>query len=89
MCFRLPSNLDQIPKPRDSRIHIKSVASSQFAVIKFSGNWNLDTIQQKADDFLQNIYNQNTGPIILAKFNSPSTVYFLKTNELWVRYKEK
>ncbi|KAI5083059.1 hypothetical protein GOP47_0002802 [Adiantum capillus-veneris] len=88
MQFVLPSkytSVDDVPRPTDSRVRVKEVSSRKYGVLKFSGIAEDKLVQKKVDrlkQVLQEAGYKVTGQHILAQYNPPWTIPFLRTNEV-------
>ncbi|KAL2644985.1 hypothetical protein R1flu_012572 [Riccia fluitans] len=87
MQFLLPAKytMDNVPKPTDERVSVKAVPARKYGVLTFSGVAN-DSLTQKMlgtlKDALQEKGYKITGDYILARYNPPWTLGFLRKNEV-------
>lgn len=87
MQFVLPSKYssDNVPKPIDERVAIREIPGRKFGVIKFSGVANQELVDKKRERLrvaLEDAGYTITGDYILARYNPPFTLSFLRTNEV-------
>lgn len=87
MQFVLPSKytLETAPKPLDPNVHIKHVDGRLMGVLKFSGFTTYVILEEKAKllrSFLETKGYKVSGDYILARYNPPWTIPFLRTNEV-------
>lgn len=87
--FVLPKGvtLETAPEPLDTRVQIKTVAASSWAVIRYSGTWSLANYQEHLG-LLKNTLDSagvaTQGEPVLARYNGPMTPWFLRRNEVWL-----
>ncbi|KAL3698235.1 hypothetical protein R1sor_012311 [Riccia sorocarpa] len=87
MQFLLPDKytMDNVPKPTDDRVSVKAVPARKYGVLTFAGVAD-DTLTQKMLGTLKNALNEKgykiTGDYILARYNPPWTLGFLRKNEV-------
>ena len=89
--FNMPKQYskDSLPIPNNPEVKIIDVPSEKFAVITFSG-----LVREKKYVEMLNLLNEEMrkrnlepkGPVILARYNPPWTLPFLRRNELMVRF---
>ncbi|KAG6541784.1 hypothetical protein Mapa_016797 [Marchantia paleacea] len=87
MQFLLPAQyrMDNVPKPTDDRVSVKVVPARKYGVLTFSGVAD-DTLSHKMLGNLRSALQEKgykiTGDHILARYNPPWTLGFLRTNEV-------
>lgn len=91
--FVMPAGytLDTLPKPNTSRIKLISIPSQRFAVIRFSGFAKDKAIEQQTKELQDyiSVHNLKTDEVpILAFYNPPWTLPFLRRNEIMFKIKE-
>ena len=89
--FNMPKQYskDTLPIPNNPEVKIIDVPSEKFAVITFSG-----LVREKKYVEMLNLLNEEMrkrnlepkGPVILARYNPPWTLPFLRRNELMIRF---
>jgi len=89
--FNMPKQYskDTLPVPNNPEVKIIDVPSEKFAVITFSG-----LVREKKYAEMLNLLNEEMkkrniepkGPAILARYNPPWTLPFLRRNELMIRF---
>jgi hypothetical protein len=89
--FNMPKQYskDSLPIPNNPEVKIIDVPSEKFAVITFSG-----LVREKKYVEMLNLLNEEMrkrnlepkGPVILARYNPPWTLPFLRRNELMIRF---
>ncbi|TJX15184.1 heme-binding protein [Tissierella creatinini] len=80
-------DLENLPQPSNSNLHLKKIPKRQVAVIIFSGNIDSSKINQKKDQLKGWLIEKQLtpiGPIELARYNPPFIPGFLKRNELLI-----
>ncbi|KAJ7548379.1 hypothetical protein O6H91_07G009800 [Diphasiastrum complanatum] len=87
MQFVLPSQytVDSVPRPTDPRVSVKELPRRKYGVLTFSGIANDSLTEKKVQELrktLQEAGYNITGEHILAQYNPPWTVPFLRTNEV-------
>lgn len=79
--------LDTLPKPNSSAIHFISIPLKQFAVIRFSGTpteERLELYTKNLKTYLSDHHLKELNEPILAFYNRPSTLPFLRRNEILI-----
>ncbi len=87
--FTMPEkfNLENLPIPIDSRVQLRKVPGRRVAVYSYSGSWSESRYQEKLNDFRESLKKANLkteGEPVLARFNSPFQLWFLRRNEIWL-----
>lgn len=87
--FVLPKGvtLASAPEPLDPRVQLRLVPTSRWAVIRYSGSWSQSNYEEhlallKSALAAAGIAAQ--GEPVLARYNSPFTLWFLRRNEIWL-----
>ena len=79
--------LQTLPVPNDSRIRIRSMPERTMAVHRYSGRWTEDKYLQK-EEALRSALDahgvQTVGDPVLARYNSPFSLPFLRRNEVMI-----
>ena len=89
--FVMPSKyqIDALPTPNKENVLLREVPAQKFAVIRFSGLASEEKISQKTKE-LQKFLNEREikplGEPILARYNPPWTLPFMRRNEIMVSY---
>lgn len=86
--FTMPKEFTKqtLPVPNDARIEILEIPSRKVAVYKYSGGWSEARYQDKLALFraaLQKSSVAVVGEPMLARYNSPFMIWFLRRNEIW------
>jgi DNA gyrase inhibitor GyrI len=87
--FTMPKSYttSTLPIPDDPRVEIRQIPSRTVAVFTYSGSWSESRYQSKLDEF-QNELKKNSvktmGQPVLARYNSPFQLWFLRRNEIWI-----
>lgn len=79
--------LDTLPKPNTLSIHLISIPTKHFAVIRFSGTPTEDRLElytKKLKTYLLDHHLLALNEPILAFYNRPSTLPFLRRNEVLI-----
>ncbi len=87
--FTMPKEytLDTLPEPNDARIVIRQIPARTIAVFSYSGSWSESRYQEKLSQFQEALKKngvQTLGEPVLARFNSPFRLWFLRRNEIWI-----
>lgn len=87
--FTMPKgySLDTLPQPNDPQVHLRALPASRFAVLKFSGLAGKDDVSAKTAELQKRVAKHKlrpTGPISLAQYNPPWTLWFMRRNEVMV-----
>lgn len=88
MQFVLPSkytSLADVPHPTDPRVRVKEVEARKYGVIKFNGVANDKLVAEKLarlKQVLQEAKYTVIGQHVLAQYNPPWTIPYLRTNEV-------
>jgi len=81
--------IDSLPSPNDSAVQLRTLPASNFAVVRFSGLVNEKKKQDKSAELLNWMQSRNIKPMgepVLARYNPPWTLPFLRRNEIMVAY---
>jgi hypothetical protein len=89
IAFVMPSEytMDTLPQPVDPEVLLKQVPARRMAAITYSGKWSKERYEEhKAllDAFIQQRKWTPLGAPVLARYNSPFTLWFLRRNEVLV-----
>ena len=87
--FVMPAgySMETLPKPINQAVNLKSMESRRFAVVRFSGFGNDDSLKQKTAELTAFIQKNNMVVIsspIYAFYNPPWTLPFFRRNEIMV-----
>jgi len=87
--FTMPRayTLDTLPEPTDARVHLRGLAPSRVAVVRFSGLAAPSDVDDKARALIAWIDRHHlhaTGPASLAQYDPPWTLWFARRNEVMV-----
>jgi hypothetical protein len=87
--FMMPRSysLDTLPKPNDQRVHLVTLPPTRVAVVRFSGLAKEPSIEQNTAELITYLNDQGLraiGPPLLARYNPPWTVWFLRRNEIMI-----
>jgi hypothetical protein len=87
--FALPAiyTAETAPKPNDPTVTLRQIPARKVAVITYSGSWSESRYEGKKGELLQWIAAQGLkarGEPILARYNSPFTLWFLRHNEVQI-----
>jgi effector-binding domain-containing protein len=91
--FTMPKqySLETLPTPNDERVQLREIPARTVAVFSYSGSWSESRYQEKLSEFRLALQKNNvhtTGEPILARFNSPFRLWFLRRNEIWLAVTE-
>ncbi len=89
IAFVMPSEytMDTLPQPADPKVLLKQVPARRMAVITYSGTWSKKRYEEhKAllEAFIQKQKLNRLGEPVLARYNSPFTLWFLRRNEVLI-----
>ena len=79
--------LDTLPKPNDTRIKLIKRPSRIMAVRQYSGSWREANYRENAAALLEALEadkKEHSGSLVLARYDSPFTPWFMKRNEVMV-----
>jgi len=87
--FVMPASytIDTLPTPNSSSVNLISIPAKRFVVIRFSGLAGEENIQLQTEELKAYISEQNLktiGSSVLAFYNPPWTLPFLRRNELMI-----
>ena len=95
MSFMMPSkySMEDLPRPKDSRIQIHMVPEKTVAVIRFSGLWSEEKNNLKAqalkDWLIEKNQYETVSEAMFAGYNPPWTLPFLRRNEMMIEVRPK
>jgi hypothetical protein len=89
IAFVMPSEytMDTLPQPVDPKVILRQTPARRMAAITYSGSWSKARYEEhKAllEAFIQKKKLQPLGEPVLARYNSPFTLWFLRRNEVLV-----
>ena len=92
--FTMPKkySMETLPIPNDSRVQLRQLPARKIAVYRYSGSWSESRYNEKLASFRDELKNDGivtAGDPVLARYNSPFQVWFLRRNEIWIEVKEK
>jgi hypothetical protein len=79
--------LATLPTPTNARIHLSEQPPSRVAVVRFSGLAGEQDIRRHSTElaaFIARRALRPVGPAILARYNPPWTLWFLRRNEIMI-----
>lgn len=87
--FTMPAQytLATLPVPDDPRVMLRPVPATRLAVIRFSGLVGAASVADETAQLMAFVRAQHlpvAGPVALAQYNPPWTLWFLRRNELMV-----
>lgn len=90
--FTMPQkySLDTLPVPDDSRVQLRQLSARKVAVFTYSGSWSESRYLEKLSDFNLELKSDKVeifGEPMLARYNSPFQLWFLRHNEIWLEVK--
>lgn len=85
--FIMPKSwtMETLPAPTDARISLKPITARRVVVITFSGSATSEVIEQRSKELLSYASNRKlstTGEPVLAFYDPPRTLPFLRRNEV-------
>ncbi len=84
--------LATLPIPDDARVTLREVPARRVAVLRYSGRWTAENYAEHLTALrtaLQHAGLTTQGAPILARFNAPYVLPFLRRNEIWLPLSEK
>jgi hypothetical protein len=89
VAFVMPSEytMDTLPQPVDPKVSLRQVPARRMAAITYSGTWSRERYEKhKAllEAFIRQRKWTPLGEPILARYNSPFTLWFLRRNEVLI-----
>lgn len=90
--FTMPStwSLQTLPVPNDPNVKLRNTEPARFAVLRFSGVAGPNDMETKSSELLALVkaHDQSAiGPVSLAQYNPPWTLWFMRRNEVMVEVK--
>lgn len=91
--FTMPKQytLDTLPTPNDPRVQLRQMPARKVAVYGYSGSWSESRYKEKLLSFQEELKKdkiETTGEPVLARFNSPFQIWFLRRNEIWIEIRD-
>lgn len=91
--FTMPRkySLETLPTPDDLRVQLRQLPARKVAVYNYSGSWSESRYQEKLANFREDLKKdgiETTGEPVLARYNSPFQLWFLRRNEIWIEIKK-
>ncbi|PKA52486.1 Heme-binding-like protein [Apostasia shenzhenica] len=90
MQFVLPSKYgraEEAPRPTDDRVRIKEEGERKYGVVRFSGVATDEVVADKVEKLRRSLERDGCkviGEHVLARYNPPWTLPFLRTNEIMI-----
>jgi len=89
IAFVMPSEytMDTLPQPLDPKVLLKQVTARRMAAITYSGSWSRERYEKHRallETFIRQRKWDPIGEPVLARYNSPFTIWFLRRNEVLV-----
>lgn len=81
------ATLDTLPQPNDPKVQLRMLAPERVAVVRFSGFAREEAIASNTaalQSFIVAQQLQATGAPVLAQYNPPWTLWFLRRNEVMI-----
>jgi hypothetical protein len=87
--FVMPAeyNLDDLPRPDNASIQLRSVPARLMAVRRYSGTWSEERYRKNRDQLLDAVKAaglKTLGTPIFARYNAPFSLWFLRRNEVLI-----
>ena len=87
--FTMPSqwSLQTLPVPNDPAVTLRNTEPARFAVLRFSGLAKPDDVRERSAELLAWAKARKlrvAGPVSLAQYNPPWTLWFMRRNEVAV-----
>ena len=89
--FFMPSQytIDSLPQPNNPAVSLRTLPAKKFAVVRFSGFVSEEKKAAKSAELLEWLEGKNINPhndTVLARYNPPWTLPFLRRNEVMIAY---
>jgi hypothetical protein len=89
IAFVMPAEytLDTLPQPADPKVSLRQVPSHRMAAITYSGSWSRERYEKHRallETFIRQRKWDPIGEPVLARYNSPFTLWFLRRNEVLI-----
>jgi effector-binding domain-containing protein len=90
IAFVMPSHMkeEEIPRPSNKQVEVKTINKGLYAVIRFSGLTNQGKVDKKIQELIkwlkENHYKIRSNPF-LARFDQPLTNPLKRTNEIMIK----
>lgn len=90
--FTMPKkySLQTLPIPNDNRVQLRQLPARKMAVYRYSGSWSESRYSKKLEIFREELKKDGvvtSGDPVLARYNSPFQLWFLRRNEIWIEVK--
>jgi hypothetical protein len=87
--FTMPSTytMESLPEPNDLKVQLRHLPATRFAVLRFSGLAGKGDVDAKNKELLaatQSHHLRASGPVTLAQYNPPWTLWFMRRNEVMI-----
>ena len=87
--FTMPGSytLDTLPAPDDPKVQLRKLPPARFAVLRFSGVASKSDVDTKSEQLMTATRKHHLnaiGPVSLAQYNPPWTLWFLRRNEVMI-----
>lgn len=87
--FVMPAGytLDDLPRPENAEVRIRSVAARLMAARRYSGTWSEERYRSNEQDLLAAVQAaglKTLGAPIFARYNAPFSLWFLRRNEVLI-----
>jgi len=91
--FSMPSaySMQTLPRPNDARVELLEVGAQRMAVLTFSGWVSEEKMKDRERTLRRELAREGlrpTGPAVLAQYNPPWTLPFLRRNEIQLALSE-
>ena len=87
--FTMPASytMETLPRPNDARITLREEPGQRMAVLRFSGVADARQVERHSGDLQEQLRTRGlraTGPISMAQYDPPWTLWFMRRNEVMV-----
>ena len=79
--------LETLPVPDDPRVRLRALPQAEMAVVRFSGLAYAGDVARRTtelEEFMAARHLRPAGPPVLARYNPPWTLWFLRRNEVMI-----
>jgi hypothetical protein len=87
--FTMPGDrtLETLPAPNDARVSLRQIPGERVAVLRYTGLAGPEVVEARTAELRARLAEEGLAPIgdpISARYDPPSTLPFLRRNEIWL-----
>ena len=86
-----PFTVETLPKPNDPRVTLRQLPPRLVAVYRYSGSWSEAHYKQNLALLVEALKKDHlsfVGEPVLARYDSPFKLWFLRRNEIWLQLRD-